>query len=100
MAAMEIGQRTLAAASSASAPAADHMHHPAALPATITFPYGLPGPGDYRIFVQVKRQERIETGAFDAHVSPDIALDRSPIAAAAQGSLKLSTAEEQVRPPR
>jgi hypothetical protein len=69
MAAMEIGQRTLAAAGGSSAPAADHMHHPAGLPATITFPYGFPGPGDYRIFVQVKRQGRIETGAFDAHVS-------------------------------
>jgi hypothetical protein len=67
MAAMEIGQRTLAPAGSGS-PAPDHMHHPATLPATITFPYGFPARGDYRVFVQVKRQGRIETGAFDAQV--------------------------------
>jgi hypothetical protein len=35
---------------------------------TVTFPYGFPEPGDYRIFVQIKRHDRVETGAFDAHV--------------------------------
>jgi hypothetical protein len=50
----------------ASAPA--HAHHAAALPPTVTFPYGFPEPGDYRIFVQMKRAGRIVTGAFDAHV--------------------------------
>jgi hypothetical protein len=39
----------------------------AARPSTITFPYGLPRPGDYRIFVQLKRHGRVETAAFDAH---------------------------------
>jgi hypothetical protein len=34
------------------------------------FPYGMPKPGTYRIFVQIKRAGRIETGAFDAHVVP------------------------------
>jgi hypothetical protein len=38
------------------------------LPAVISFPYGFPQPGDYRLFVQVKRHGQVETGVFDAHV--------------------------------
>jgi hypothetical protein len=38
------------------------------LPPEVHFPYGFPRAGDYRIFVQVKRAGRIETGVFDAHV--------------------------------
>jgi len=68
MAAMEIGQRALAAANGATPPPMEHQHHAAALPPTVTFPYGFPATGDYRIFVQVKRQGRIETGAFDVRV--------------------------------
>ncbi len=34
----------------------------------ISFPYGFPKPGLYRIFVQVKRAGKIETGVFDATV--------------------------------
>ena len=34
----------------------------------ISFPYGFPKPGLYRIFVQVKRAGKIETGVFDANV--------------------------------
>ena len=45
----------------------DHssMH---ALPAEISFPYGFPQPGDYRLFVQIKRRGQVETGVFDTHV--------------------------------
>jgi hypothetical protein len=38
------------------------------LPAEVSFPYGFPQPGDYRLFIQIKRNGQIETGVFDAHV--------------------------------
>jgi hypothetical protein len=38
--------------------------------AEITFPYGFPQAGDYRLFLQVKRAGRVETAVFDTHVAP------------------------------
>lgn len=45
----------------------DHgsMH---ALTDVVSFPYGFPQPGDYRLFVQVKRHGQVQTGVFAAHV--------------------------------
>jgi hypothetical protein len=36
----------------------------------ITFPYGFPQAGEYRLFLQVKRAGRVETGVFDVRVLP------------------------------
>ncbi len=49
-------------------PHAGHMMMHEGVPAVVAFPYGFPKPGDYRIFVQVKRAGKVETGIFDARV--------------------------------
>ena len=37
---------------------------------TVIFPYGFPAPGRYRIFIQMKHGNTVETGVFDAEVQP------------------------------
>lgn len=43
-----------------------HALHATGGATEVAFPYGFPRAGDYRIFVQVKRGGKIETGVFDA----------------------------------
>jgi hypothetical protein len=69
MAALDLAQSGLAAQSSAEAsdmpPAMAHHQH-GSLPPTFSVPYGVPGTGDYRFFVQVKRSGQVQTAVFDA----------------------------------
>jgi len=38
--------------------------------AEVSFPYGFPKAGEYRLFIQMKRGGTIETGVFDTQVLP------------------------------
>jgi hypothetical protein len=58
------------AATSNAIPAMDmSTMQSAAVPNTVSFPYGFPKAGRYRIFVQMKHGNTIDTGAFDVVVN-------------------------------
>jgi hypothetical protein len=62
------GSAPMAAMAIAAKQEVSHEGHTASLPPTVSFPYGFPEPGEYRIFVQVKRVGQVVTAAFDATV--------------------------------
>jgi hypothetical protein len=69
MAALMLAQRQTAAPT-ANGMAGMEMgdSSPKRLPNDVAFPYGFPTAGRYRIFVQMKHGEMVETGVFDAQV--------------------------------
>jgi hypothetical protein len=76
MAAVQLADATLAknagAAAADSSSAKSEMNMPGMamgpIGAEVSFPYGFPKPGFYRIFIQVKYNGRVETGVFDTQV--------------------------------
>jgi hypothetical protein len=61
------GTVSMASAAVASPEGMAAMHETSVGP-TVSFPYGVPTPGQYRIFVQLKRAGKVETGTFDLNV--------------------------------
>jgi hypothetical protein len=70
MASFMLAQNQLGENSSMDMPGMDHSapSEMGSLPNEVTFPYGFPSPGRYRIFVQMKHGGTVETGVFDADV--------------------------------
>jgi hypothetical protein len=68
MAALEVARRQVEGEE--PDPHAGHAMHAASapMPPIASFPYALPQPGAYRIFVQMKRGGKVETGIFDYRV--------------------------------
>jgi hypothetical protein len=52
----------------AVSPHQGHMLMQSGIPAEVSFPYGFPKSGNYRIYVQMKRAGEVVTGVFDAQV--------------------------------
>jgi hypothetical protein len=52
-----------------ASPAAMIAMHETSIGPVVSFPYGVPTPGRYKIFVQLKRAGKVVTGAFDVTVT-------------------------------
>jgi hypothetical protein len=68
MAALSMAQSQVNGGNMPDSMAGMHAMQGSGLPSEVSFPYGFPQPGQYRIFVQVKRAGKVETGIFDARV--------------------------------
>ena len=65
----ETAQNSMAGMAGMSMPGMDMPGASEPIGSEISFPYGFPKPGLYRIFVQIKRSGKIETAIFDATVN-------------------------------
>lgn len=71
MASLELAQQSLGASSEMEMSDMQGMKmQPSAFGPDVSFPYGFPKAGDYRLFVQVKRNGQVQTGVFDVAVQP------------------------------
>jgi len=68
MAALELANSSGEAAASAEGSMPGMAMPTGPLDPEVSFPYGFPKSGDYRIFVQIKRAGQVETGVFDISV--------------------------------
>ena len=69
MAAMEMAEKTLNPSSPDQGSMGMTMMPSAPVGPEISFPYGFPAAGKYRLFVQIKRNGVVETGVFDTVVN-------------------------------
>jgi hypothetical protein len=73
MASLELAQQSLGSSSESEIKMSDMpgmKMEPSTFGPEVSFPYGFPQPGEYRLFVQVKRNGQVQTGVFDVAVQP------------------------------